>query len=228
MKPGKTFDIRGHDGRKIANTLWKSDAEEPVGCAVILPGFLYPAEAPLTFYLKMLFCRHGWDVLSIDYRYNENRDFLSLDDSGRSSYFSEEQHLIADYIDAHLSYERYVFVGKSIGTTSAYELLDSRAQDFISRVCGAVWLTPAHKNHDIVELIESESIPSVYVIGKNDPFYDASLIEQLDELEQVSLEVVPNAGHLLEDEESTEQSVENVKRVVSRVQNALTQGVFRY
>ena len=98
MKANELFDIHGCDNRIIPAVLWGNTKAPAKKLAILFPGYRYPAEGPLTFYLKILFHTYGFDILSLDYRYHENRAFLALRDEEKDQYFENDQHTIYSYI----------------------------------------------------------------------------------------------------------------------------------
>ncbi len=107
MEKGRTYDkrnvhrLKSVNERIIQNTFW-SNVDNPLNLAVMLPGYRYPSDAPLFHFTKMHFLEKGWAVVTIDYRYNENPEFLKLTNTEQNSYIKSEAFLIRDSIKEKL------------------------------------------------------------------------------------------------------------------------------
>lgn len=213
MKAIENYEIIGNDGRIINSIFWKNTEIQSKKLAIIFPGYRYPTEGPLNFYLKILFNKYGYDVLSIDYRYNENTVFQSLNDAEKDQYFESDQKYIFQYIRDNYQEKSITFIGKSLGTSAIYEIVKNNINNKIIKDSIYLWLTPATKNKEIVDICVRNGLKSFYTIGENDPFFDKELISTID-IDTFEKLIIMNAGHVLETEKDLEISIDNVKNVI--------------
>jgi hypothetical protein len=220
MQASEIFSLAGHDGRTIPATYWQNSETKAEKLAVIFPGYRYPADGPLTFYLKLLFDKQCCDILTIDYRYNENRDFLALNDNNKDRYFENDQYAIYDFIKKTYPGKSLVFIGKSLGTSAVFEIAKKHISDPFIRNSVYIWLTPAVKNREIIELCLSHRLKSFYLIGDSDPFFDGNLLEDLP-ADTFRIKIIPGAGHILESGTELPASIDNLKAAVAWIEGEL-------
>jgi hypothetical protein len=55
MKFTRTQDLYGVDERFIETTYWQTGEKQSGKLAIVLPGYIYPPDAPATFFLKLAF-----------------------------------------------------------------------------------------------------------------------------------------------------------------------------
>ena len=214
MKALPKTDLRGCDGRTISSVLWRNkenSGSEKI--AVILPGNMYPSEGPITFYLKTLFIKYGYDVFSIDYRYYENKAFLALNDEKKEEYFHKDIEAIFDYLKKEFSGKSIVFIGKSMGTTVLYQMANENIKSEIIQNSAFFWLTPAIRNKEIVDLCLENKLNSYYAIGDKDPYYSPE-IAKIDDTDTFKSMIIPGAGHVFEKDNDLDVSISNLKMFI--------------
>lgn len=220
-------DMTGIDSRPICATLWQAGKSPSSRLAVALPGYSYPVEAPVMFYLKLAFVKNGWDWLGIDYRYNENTAFLQLSQDDQEVYFEQEVGLIARYIVDKFTGRQLVTVAKSLGTSALHHMLTSTRVPEVFASLGHVILTPANRFEDLVTTIEKSRDPVIAAIGNDDPYYDESLMSRLQARNNTRTITVERSGHLFEDTgHDLEQSIKNLVPIVGSVEEAIRDGFF--
>lgn len=83
--------------------------------AVVLPGAGYTAQAPLLHFATDICLQQGYDVLNVNYRYNDSfYDSFTMEELSDAIRFD-----VAAIIDEELaesSYEEFSLIGKSLGT----------------------------------------------------------------------------------------------------------------
>jgi len=184
--------------------------------AVILPGYAYPCDAPLLFFLRLLLVESGWEVMTVDYRYNERARFLALPDAAKDEFIREEQRFLAARIlGSAASRNRYLFAGKSLGTTALTIWRDTPELRAVEEKSGFIWLTPAQALPDIVRIIGAGSTPSLLVAGGSDPRFRRELVEPILGRKDCRFLIVPEAGHILESDEGVAKSIRNVASAIS-------------
>jgi len=198
-----TLEIPGFNDQPVPNTYYQQKDATP-HLAIVLPGFGYTAKMPLLYYSTRLMLQIGTDVLSIDYAYNKMPEYKHCSEDEKTRW------LMADVLAAcnaglgEGEYGKITLVGKSLGTIAIANLLASNETYSTAR---AVWLTPV-LDMQLVRQGILDSLPrSFLAIGTNDPFYDATFIDQLklDAPDQVM--VVDHADHGLEIKDDLQQSL---------------------
>ena len=225
--------IEGLDGSPIrcvrslpGNTGGTSDAA-PDDLAVILPGYAYPCDAPLLFFLRLLLVESGWEVMAVDYRYNERARFLALPDAGKDEFIREEQRFLAARIlGSGTSRNRFLFAGKSLGTTALTIWRDTPELRVVEKRSGFIWLTPAQALPDIVGIIAGGGTPSLLIAGGSDPHFKRELLEPIlgQQGEGCRFLIVPEAGHILESEEGIAKSIQNTASAIGFIREKLETG----
>ncbi|MFO7730503.1 MAG: hypothetical protein R6V86_07040 [Spirochaetia bacterium] len=179
MKFSRTKDLYGVDERFIETTYWQMAEKQSGKLAVVLPGYLYPPDAPATFFLKLAFMKHGWDYLTVDYRYNENDKFLALDDGGKAEYLKKDQAKIGEYIIDKYKKKKLCLIGKSLGTTGILNILTHTNLLSVFKSASFMLLTPTESQKEIIPILKKESRNLLYVIGDKDPYYEEEIIDSL-------------------------------------------------
>ncbi len=204
--------VPGHDDRQILNRHFTHDPKSDE-LTVIIAGFGYTIESPFLFYSKHVPFGHGSDVLTVDLQYSLNRKFLAASQEERDGWFREDSEAIARTV-AGLAYQRLSFIGKSLGTTIVYGMLQQPT--FLERTRRVVWLTPGQLHAEIEELMLTSSLPSLAVYGERDRLAQNTEFEALRSRHNVELMIVPDADHALETDDvfgSVSQLGEYVRRL---------------
>ena len=207
------LDLTGVNERLIQNTYW-CNVDKPAKIAVFFSGYRYPTEAPVFHFLKIYFLSKNWAVLSLDYRYNEDPIFLNLSDSEQTKYLNTEALLMKKKLEEKLNFEQYCFIAKSLGTTILCKIIEG---DFIyskNKKSQFVWLTPADANEEIADIILKGSIPSIYVIGDNDPYYNEHIVSKLKNGSSCLCKIIPGAGHIFDHKENIDLTMQSNFNVI--------------
>ena len=218
-------DLYGYNQRHIEATYWQAKDEPSEKVGIVLPGYLYPSDGPATFYLKLLFMKYNWDYLTIDYRYNENEEFLQSDDEAKKAYFEKEQGRIAQYIIDTYRQKTVCLIGKSIGTTAIHTMCtDTELLEAVENI-SFILLTPTEVQSELVKAVSGAKKNLLFFIGNKDQYYDEKVIHEVHKKRNIEYQIVPNAGHLFEDKDNdTGQSIENIKSITAFVEEHLSQG----
>jgi hypothetical protein len=192
--------------------------------ALILPGYAYPVDGPLLFYTKLLLVEYDFDVITIDYHYNERDSFLKLDDKEKEEYFKMDQLFLADQLMNIIKTESLLLCGKSIGTTAITIMYDHPLiQNRISST-SYIWYTPAQIWEKLIHILKNEISRSFLVVGDSDPYYDKKHHTGLVLLPGYREMIIKEAGHLLEEENNLSGSIENLRAVINRLEELLKEG----
>jgi len=212
MVKEKYLKLTGNNDRVIHNTFW-TQQENSSKLAILFPGLRYPTEAPLFHFLKLHLLSNGWSVLSLEYRYNEIDSIQNFKESDCKDYILSEAKIIQKQLESQLDFDQYCFVGKSIGTSVLFTMLENNLT-FVDKVCQFVWLTPAGLNKEISEYIIANKISSIYIIGDADPFFNEDIVSNIEKNITGYCLIVPKAGHLFNEGEDLMKTMDNTKEVI--------------
>ncbi len=190
-----TLDLTTPGGVLVQHGLIVQDA--PKGLVVLLPGGNYPVDAPVLYYPRMVAADLGYDALSVRYAYQVAPDRAQVQG------LDAEVDAAVDAAFKRRSYDRLIVVGKSLGTPLA-SLLASRR-----KVDGLILLTPIGTS-----VRDAGSLPTLAVIGTNDPVYDADQIAADQGRANLRWLVIEGADHGLEVAGSWTATLDGMRRVV--------------
>lgn len=215
-----SFKLNSIDGVKIP-CVRLSRNEESDKTALILPGYAYPVDGPLLFYTKLLLVEDGFDVITIDYHYNERESFLKLENNAKDEYFKRDILFLADQLKNIIKTEQLLLCGKSIGTTAITLMYDHPLIQSRLSSTSFIWYTPAQAWEKLISILNSGNSPSFLVVGDNDPYYDKKNHTGSEKLSAYREMIIPGAGHLLEKENDMPGSIENIKTVIKFLEKLL-------
>jgi hypothetical protein len=118
-------------------------------------------ESPYLFYSKHPPFRAETDVLAIDFEYSRNEVFLGLDDAAKDEWFRGEVGAVASFLVHRPEYRHLHWIGKSLGTSAVYALLQNAA--IRGRTRSGVWLTPGEARDGIADLLITDDTPALVV-----------------------------------------------------------------
>lgn len=194
MESELSWTVLGYEDRPLPS-LFRAAGQANDKLALFLPGFTYPLEAPLFHYGMKLLEAAGFDLLGINYRYNENREFLAAADDKKGTWLTEDALGIRRAVVEHDRYTKLLLFGKSLGTIAMHTM--SELPMPWERV-GLVWLTPATPPGALKKRLEATTTPSLVIIGSADEFYRKEEIDGIASLPHTITRVIPNADHSLE------------------------------
>lgn len=162
---------------------------------VLIAGFGYNLDKPLFYYTNKLLEEKDTDILKIDLGYTLNEKFLSLSEDLKEKQFESDIEIIKKYLEKS-SYEDYIFIGKSLGTTICYNLLKSKI--IYSKTKSVIWFTPGLKAYDISEFLQSAKFKSLLIFGGKDEYAKDLDIEKLKKNKNLRLYSISDGNHSLE------------------------------
>src|SRR5690606_31460428 len=166
--------IEGYKNNTVDYLLIRQE-EPSARLAVVLPGAGYTAQAPLLHFATDIYLQQGYDVLNVNYRYNDPfyDDFTmeKLSDAIRFDVMA-----ILDRVIADAYYKEFCVIGKSLGTIA----MASELKRPIFREAKAIWLTPLIHRPDVFDAMLALPNRALGFIGDEDPIYDAELFNQLE------------------------------------------------
>jgi len=183
--------------------------------AVFYPGRGYTAMAPLFYYLAEGLEAAGWDVLALDYRYNEIADFQAASDEEKDRWFEADSMTLGRQLqNLAAGYTQVVRVGKSLGTTMLFQQLQA---GWVGATEDLVWLTPARVVETLYETLPTLTQRSLVAYGTADPFYDKTRADQASAWSRVTVVQLAGAGHSFEEPGDVHGSMANLAFVVGAV-----------
>lgn len=183
--------------------------------AVFYPGRGYTAMAPLFYYLAEGLETAGWDVLALDYRYNEDPEFQAASDAEKDAWFAADSLALGRQLqDLVAGYARVVRVGKSLGTTMLFQQLQA---GLVGAAEDLVWLTPAKVVEALYEALPTLTQRSLVAYGTADQFYDKTRADQAADWPRVTVVQLAGAGHSFEEPGDVHGSLANLAFVVTTI-----------
>ncbi|MCK5152838.1 MAG: hypothetical protein KAQ93_00640 [Spirochaetales bacterium] len=220
-----SFKLKSIDGQQVP-CVKLSNNKQSDKTALILPGFAYPVDGPLLFYTKLLLVEYGFDVITIDYHYNERDSFIKLNDNAKDEYFKKDQLFLADQLMNIIKTEPLLICGKSIGTTAITIMYDHPLIQTRLSSTSFIWYTPARAWEKLIYILKKGNSPSFLVVGNSDPFYDKKNHISLGKLPDYIEMIIPGAGHLLEKENDMSGSIDNISSVINQLEKLLKEEFF--
>lgn len=182
---------------------------------VFYPGYGYTLDAPVFFYLQEFFAQKDFDILCIDYRYNENNDFLNSTDEEKDKWFQYDCNVIGKEVNSFSrTYNRIVYVGKSFGTAM---LMNQLKNNLIQKKSEIIYLTPVTYGHGIYLTIQETRNRTLIVYGNADKYYNKNEIALIKDRKDTFLKEIKNAGHVFEEAGNIKQSILNLIEVINSI-----------
>jgi len=182
---------------------------------VFYPGYAYTLKAPIFFYLQELFTQKGFDILGIDYRYNENAEFLKAAEDEKDFWFVHDCIAIGKKIKKlSNTYSRIIYIGKSLGTTMLMHQLGS---GLIIEKAELVFLTPGTYAAEIYTALNKISNKALIVYGAADKHHKREDLELVKKRENTFIKEIAAAGHVFEEEGNIKQSIMNLMEVIEAI-----------
>jgi hypothetical protein len=201
-------NIRGYQQTPVPHSFFRQK-DETSHLALVLAGGGNNCQHPTLYYPTRELLTRGADALLVDYGLRP--EFSS---------FTEEQIMacvVADCLAASEAvwgerpYARVTLIGKSLGTLAMGHLLASVPSGIQMQ---AIWLTPLLTVPELGRQIRGRPPRSLFIIGTEDPWYDAGKLTELLQVTQGESLVIPGANHLLESAEGTIASLQVMEQVV--------------
>ena len=170
--------------------------------------------------------KYGFDVITIDYHYNERKSFLKLDNKRKDEYFKKDQLFLADQLMDIIKTRSLLLCGKSIGTTAITIMYDHPLIQKRLTSTSFIWYTPTQAWEKLIHIIKKGNSLSFVVVGDSDPYYNKKNHIGLGKLPGYKEMIIPGAGHLLEKENDMPGSIDNLSSVINRLEQLLKEGFF--
>ena len=186
------LDIYGYQQEPVPHTFFQqSQRSNHVG--IIFAGQNLTCQHPTLYYPTRELLLREADTLLVDYALRPAFSTFS----GEQIKACIEADTIAAYqaLFRERAYQQVTLIGKSLGTLAMGHLL--RAVPQMPPV-QAIWLTPLLKLPALRTHIQSVHPRSLFIIGTEDPHYDAAQLRELEKVTQGETLVIEGADHLLE------------------------------
>ena len=217
MVSSDQLDIKGYNDRPLKNRFFRlSDDTQKI--ALVFPGIAYNSTMPLLHYSVQAILASGINVLTVDYDYSNNPEFLKQSIRARSDWLIGDVEAALKFITEMEKQEVVCLIGKSLGTLALGHLLEKYDN---LREAKTVWLTPLIKNPELMEQMLAYMKDAVLVIGTKDSHYDSDIIERLNISTQLSGIVIEGANHSLEIEGEVIKSLRILMQIVTIMQQFL-------
>ncbi len=186
--------------------------------ALVFPGLAYNTSMPLLHYSIQAILASGLNVLTVDYDYSNNPEFLEQTMQSQADWMTREVETAIRVVTEVEDQDIACLVGKSLGTLALGHLLETYVD---LRDAKTIWLTPLIKNPELMEQMLSYMKDAVLVIGTKDSHYDSDIIDRLNATTLSSGIVVDGANHSLEIEGDVTKSLRVLMQVVTIIQQFL-------
>ncbi|GIO61445.1 alpha/beta hydrolase [Paenibacillus cineris] len=205
--------VQGYKDRKISYTLLSKAESNTSGLAIIFPGQGYTAQAPLLYYSMGIYLNQNYDVLQVNYQYNDPfyRDF-SFDAIAEA--IRTDVGAVIDRVLQNASYDDYILIGKSIGTIA----LGFEVQRDLFQKAKVIWFTPLLGRDFVWNAMMDSKQRSLCFIGDNDSCYIEERFERLRANPNLLLRLIPGVNHGLEYETDLFASMDVLKQVMKEVE----------
>jgi hypothetical protein len=189
-----SLSISGFQGQALPNTLLKQKGN-PHHLALLFPGLNYSAAMPILYYPGRILVDHGADLLQVEYTYNRQPGFSTLSDTDQAAWLRADAEAALEAALAQRSYQHITLIGKSIGTLSMGELVESHPRLAEAR---CIWLTPLLTNERLYAQIRRGGQCGLFVTGTADAYYRPERLNHLVQITCSSSLVIAGADHSLE------------------------------
>ena len=213
MLKTNTESVKGYKEMNIPYTLLSAE-ENSKSLSIFLPGAGYTVRSPLFHYSKDIFLNNGFDVLQVNYQYND-KVYAEFSMEEISEAIKYDVRTVLDIILKDTSYENFYIIGKSLGTIA----MSSELSRDIFKEAKAVWLTPLIQRDDVFDAMVSSTNRGLCFIGDNDHCYIEERFNQLANNPKIVARLIPNVNHSLEYENNTVESIEVLKSVIDDIKN---------
>ncbi|HSO58798.1 MAG TPA: alpha/beta hydrolase [Paenisporosarcina sp.] len=190
-----------------------SEEENSKNLVVFLPGVAYSVQSPAFHYSQEIFLDHSFDVLQVNYRYNDKAyDNFTIEELSEAIKY--DVRTVLDKVLTDTSYEKFYFVAKSLGTIA----MSSELNRDIFKEAHAIWLTPLLQRDDVFAAMVNSENRGLCIIGDNDRCYVEERFDQLKNKSNLVAKLLPNVNHSLEYDHNMVESIDILKEVIKDIQ----------
>lgn len=190
-----------------------SEEENSKNLVVFLPGVAYTVQSPAFHYAQEIFLDNSFDVLQVNYRYND-KSYDEFSTEELSEAIKHDVRTVLDKVLTNTSYEKFYFVGKSLGTIA----MSSELNRDIFKEAHAIWLTPLLQRDDVFATMVNSENRGLCIIGDNDRCYVEERFNQLKDKPNLVAKLLPNVNHSLEYDHNMVESIDVLKSLIYDIQ----------
>jgi len=217
MVSSERLNISGYQNRPLNNRLLRS-SDDTKEVALVFPGLAYNSNMPLLHYTIETILSSGINVLTVDYDYSNNSEFMKQSQRTKSEWLIEDVESALSAITENDKQKVVCLTGKSLGTLALGHLLETYEK---LRDAKTIWLTPLIRNPELLEQMLAYMKDAVMVIGTKDSQYDRDIVDRLNASTQLSGIIIDGANHSLEIEGDVTQSLRVLMQIVAILQQFL-------
>lgn len=204
--------ILGYRHEPVPHTFFRQqDATTHV--ALVCAGGGNTCQHPTLYYPTREMLSRGADALLIDYGLRPAFSTYTLEEI--MACVAADTLASAQTMWKERAYEQVTLIGKSLGTLAMGSLLDIIPPGLRVQ---AIWLTPLLTRREFGSQIRHRPPRSLFIVGAEDPWYDADELTALAQVTHGQTLVIPEAGHLLEVPGGTLASLQVMEQVVHVMQ----------
>jgi len=217
VKKVDKLELIDYKSKNIKNDYYTHE-KKPTSLIIVFPGYGYDSNSPLFFYLKELVYDLGYDFITIDYRYNENQEFLDLPESDKLKWLEYDSNIFYETIKQNTDYKQYFLLGKSLGTTAILNILQNEKNREKETL---ILLTPAMSQAALIDIIKDFKTPVFFQIGDVDPYYSKKNIKFLKNNKNIELDILSDMGHAYETGDDIYKSILNLITALKNIEKFL-------
>jgi len=217
MVSSERLNIYGYQNRPLNNRLLKLSVDTKE-VALVFPGLAYNSNMPLLHYTIETILASGINVLTVDYDYSNNPEFMKQSQRTKSDWLMEDVEAALSAITEKENQKVVCLTGKSLGTLALGYLLETYEN---LRDAKTIWLTPLIRNPELQEQMLMYMKDAVLVIGTKDPQYDRDIVDRMNASTQLRGIIIDGANHSLEIEGDVTQSLRVLMQIVAILQQFL-------
>ena len=212
MVQKKADSIKGYKEMNVPFTEI-SKVEGSKKLAILLPGLGYTVQSPLLHYSMGVMLNKGFDVLQVNYQYNNKAYDAFSNEEIREAVKFDVKTVITHFLDDK-EYEDYYFIGKSFGTIA----MSSELNRDIFSDAKAIWLTPLLHNDDVFNAMVNSKHRGLCFIGDNDQFYIEERYKEVTNNENITSRLIPDVDHSLEYDSNVDASIDVLRQVIYEIE----------
>ncbi|WKA49390.1 alpha/beta hydrolase [Planococcus liqunii] len=203
--------IKGYKNLNIPYSLITHE-EQSNKLAIFLPGAGYTTQKPLFHYSEEILLKKGFDVLNVNYRYND-ADYDSFDMDELSTAIKVDVQIVIDEVLKNGVYKEFYLVAKSLGTIALCTELERAA----FKDAKVVWLTPLIHRDDVLDKMVRSTNKGLSFIGDNDYCYSEERYKLLAENPHLVSRLIPNVDHSMEYKGDPFKSIDALKTIMEEI-----------
>lgn len=207
--------IDGYRGKPVPHTFFQQNGGS-THVAIVFAGQGNNCQHPTLYYPTRELLSRGADTLLVDYGLRPAFSTFS-DEEIKACIQADTVAAYQALLREHM-YQQVTLIGKSLGTLAMGHLLTAVPP---MPHMQAIWLTPLLKQQALCAQIHHVHPRSLFVIGTDDPHFDAPLLDELAKVTQGETLILEGAGHLLETSEGIIPSLRMMKQIMRTIQTFL-------